>query len=250
MKGEGINRLKQPPFSFTLSFTMLRPFKTYGFSLLEILLVVALTAVLALLLVPVTFKMRQSAHKAGCVAHQRVLGAALFLYAGTHQQRLPFLEQEVSGGNRIAHPPWNAPLVLARELVGFDGSARYLDFSGPPGSRWADAMHCPGDPNKEHWKESLGYSRSYMYRQSDTASGSNGGGRVIRLGMDRNGPVERPRWLVLCRYGTAGSPPKLPFPGRFKDGSASSYWHEGGLNVLYEDGSVQWRSFPEDLIGI
>lgn len=219
--------------------------------------------ILSALLIPLGFSFRQYAVRSECASRLREVGMALRQYAVDHDGKLPYGEQGPED-NRIASPYWNSPQVLARGLVGVNGVAGYLPHDPPRAGAhtWSEKMHCPGDPNRDLWISDYRYSRSYIYRQSDNASGSAGGGRVIRLGQPRTPEEVHPRWIVVDRFGSPGTT-NLPYakgeksvnrgrhPSASIDGSSvASYWHEGGANVLYEDGMVLWRVFPVDSLGL
>lgn len=237
-----------------------------GVTLIEILIALVILAVLVMLIIPLSFSARQKAAQLECAAKLRTVGMALRLYSSDHDGYLPYAEQGATG-NRIPQPYWNSPWTLFNGLVGPNGEAGYLPHTPIKAGNhmWSDALHCPADPNREFWGMTSygGISLSYMYRQSDIASGGNGGGRPIRLGQPRNPNEVHPRWLVVDRWGSPGGSTNLPYPGASQavnrgrhpsaaldNSSVRSYWHEGGANVLYEDGSVLWRSFPEESMGL
>jgi len=63
-----------------------------GFTLLELIVVIAIIAALAGLAFPVTSRVIQSGRAAACISHLAELGAALQLYLGDHNQMMPTLE--------------------------------------------------------------------------------------------------------------------------------------------------------------
>jgi len=72
-----------------------------GFTLIEILAVIAIMGVLAALLVPVVGRMRESANQAKCVSNLRTLSAALLLAAGENNGILPLaLDQSLPQDQR------------------------------------------------------------------------------------------------------------------------------------------------------
>jgi prepilin-type N-terminal cleavage/methylation domain-containing protein len=74
-------KLPSPPRS--------RTGKCFGFSLMELLISIAIVALLAALILPTTAKMRQAALSAGCVSNLHTLGNAILLYASDHDNTLP-----------------------------------------------------------------------------------------------------------------------------------------------------------------
>lgn len=79
-----------------------------GFTLVELLVTIALLALLAALLLPVFSRSREAARGAACLSNQRQLGAAVLLYTQDWDERFP-----------QTHPPGDELTLLApwRELV-------------------------------------------------------------------------------------------------------------------------------------
>jgi len=63
-----------------------------AFTLLELLLVIAIIACLAALLFPTLTTIRQRADSAACMANLRQIGIAGLVYAGEHNQTTPLIE--------------------------------------------------------------------------------------------------------------------------------------------------------------
>ena len=63
--------------------------KTQGFTLLELLTVIAITVVLCAMLIPALEGARKSAQQARCASNMRQIGCALLLYAATNDNKLP-----------------------------------------------------------------------------------------------------------------------------------------------------------------
>ena len=61
-----------------------------GFSLLELLVVIAMIALLSALLVPVVSKARTSSRRAGCLSNLHQIGVAVHSYAQYHDGRIPY----------------------------------------------------------------------------------------------------------------------------------------------------------------
>lgn len=78
-------------------FPNLRP--ESGFTLVELLVVVAIIAVLAAMLLPVLAKAKAKSHGAACASHLRQLGMALAFYAGDHASFFPRNIMEGSGSS-------------------------------------------------------------------------------------------------------------------------------------------------------
>jgi prepilin-type N-terminal cleavage/methylation domain-containing protein/prepilin-type processing-associated H-X9-DG protein len=78
-----------------------------GFTLLELLVVVAIVAILAAILFPVLAQARESARTTACLNHLRQVGAAFALYVQDYDDRLPDrrdLKWSLPGG----YKPWTS----------------------------------------------------------------------------------------------------------------------------------------------
>ena len=60
-----------------------------AFTLIELLIVLAIVAILAAILMPTFLSAREQARKATCVSNMRQLGMALIIYAQDNDDRLP-----------------------------------------------------------------------------------------------------------------------------------------------------------------
>lgn len=78
-----------------------------AFTLVEMLVVIAVIAILAGLLLPAIAKSKDKARDIQCLNNLRQLGSAVFLYAGDHDQMLPVAE-------RVPSTPLNPTNVLPR----------------------------------------------------------------------------------------------------------------------------------------
>lgn len=112
-----------------------------AFTLVELLVVVAIVAILAALLLPVFAQARESARNISCLSNSRQIGTALMLYVQDWDERYP---QE--------HPATLNPLVddsngqLEEEDYGspFD---KVLPYVAGRSSRDTGLYRCPSDPD-------------------------------------------------------------------------------------------------------
>ena len=83
-----------------------------GFTLVELLVVIAVIAILAALLLPVLAQSKEQARSANCLSNLRQLGLAALLYADDETDSLPWAERH-----------WTAPITLVGPLNYTDASA-------------------------------------------------------------------------------------------------------------------------------
>ena len=69
----------------------------HGFSLVELLIVVAIIAIIAAIAVPSLLTSRQAANEAGAIQSCRTLGSAEIAYSATNNQQYATLQQLVDG---------------------------------------------------------------------------------------------------------------------------------------------------------
>jgi prepilin-type N-terminal cleavage/methylation domain-containing protein len=102
-----------------------------AFTLVELLVVIAVVGILAALLLPAMVKMRSGAKRAACIGNLRQVGLAIRLYAEDHSDLLPMLPEPNPYPNGIG--------CFYKEIV-----KRYAGLSGPA-SPDEKVFVCPAD---------------------------------------------------------------------------------------------------------
>ncbi len=139
-----------------------------AFTLIEVLVSIAILGVLIALLLPAIGRARDQAKLTQCATSMRSIGQALFVFAGEHRDRLPlnirpWHEVELdsrsttlrrSGGDQWAWqlhrvlgqttPPWLADLRCPTAALGFPTDDRGADYDpeARPGSCWLLNAYC------------------------------------------------------------------------------------------------------------
>ena len=112
------------------------PGRSPGFTVIELLVAIAIIAVLAAILFPVFSAARNNARKVECLSHMHMIGVAIGLYVRDHYGYFP--SWCTSNPNPAAAPnPKNAP---APAIKTWDMAlSDYLE-------KYQQVMRCPGNP--------------------------------------------------------------------------------------------------------
>jgi len=195
-----------------------RPKARRGFTLLELLVVVAVVAVLISIMLPFLSNAREASRKAVCLAHLKQTGVGVFAYAIVNDDWAPAVMEPL--GTR-------AP----RTLLSRPGRSVNLGLMIDSEVETPNIFFCPSqkqfnfNPNLEYLNQAY-IGGSYAYAVNLPAQ------KGPRLGMLRH--------LALASD---------DFTARLggKNG-VGMYSHKIGYNVLYTDGSALWYSDPDKRI--
>lgn len=210
-----------------------------GFTLTELLVVMAIIAVLIAIAVPTYNSIRESSQKAQCAANLRQIGAGIQLVVQDGPPNLgpgyyPFLDGEDESGR---HTTWY--LIVAQKLGLTEPSSGGWSCQLKP---TATIFCCPANKTpkaKQLGPDNAAYNNlSYGYH--DTVLGS-----TVKPGMrDDN----------VANLAKSGKPSKLimvadsdgdgNFDYQISNWGGKSTWvgdrHKGGANTLFADGHVEW----------
>lgn len=95
-----------------------------GFTLVEMLVVLAIISVLAALLLPTLNKAREAGRSTACLSNLRQIGLALQLYVQDYNNRLPFMRDRLADTNAL--PATNALPGMEVVLLNHLGSTNVL----------------------------------------------------------------------------------------------------------------------------
>ena len=91
--------------NFRDSFSTASPFSTRAFSLIELLVAMAIIAILATMLLPVLGRAKEVGRATACLSNLRQIGVAFQLYVQDNNNRLPVMrDKSLTTSNELASP--------------------------------------------------------------------------------------------------------------------------------------------------
>ena len=109
--------------------TTIRPRR--AFTLIELLIVIAIIAILAALLLPALAKSKARAQRTACLSNQKQIGYSYIMWADDHGDKFPPTVDVAEGGSKMQLETWQHFLPITNELV------------------TPKVLHCPSDPVKQ-----------------------------------------------------------------------------------------------------
>lgn len=222
----------------------------FGFTLVELLVVVAILVVVSSLLLPALARVKGKAHAAACVSNQRQLGVAFWLYCDEHDDAFPTGAASSSVG---AHPEdwiwWQVQTDSSGQAVmrSGEGSALvpYL------GRYQSSSFRCPADRDalarELAWKQNM---NGELYTYSYSLNAHSKQGMASYFSRDRSmmifnklSAVVNPAQKIMLaeEKGGASDGPGSAFidDGRWQPlGYPLTMRHAGKANVTFADGHV------------
>ncbi len=199
-----------------------------GFSLLELLVVLAVATVLIGLLMPSFSILRESARRAGCASNMHQIAIAMESFSRDHHDRLP---NSYYSGDRNREPLPQAMMILNRGVRGdtWDGIGRLYAknyLSGP------SAYYCPshrGEHKFERYEDQWGPRSEYRIFGNYQYRG------MLNLASQLPDPVDRYDRDQIRNTHPAGV-------SLLADGlrTKSDFNHIRGCNLLEDDLSIRW----------
>ncbi|MFA6960908.1 MAG: prepilin-type N-terminal cleavage/methylation domain-containing protein [Opitutaceae bacterium] len=220
--------------SITASHRRIRPVR--GFTLVELLTVIAIVGVLAGILIPVISSARARSKSAACMGNLRQIGVAMQLYAKANHNNLPkpLDKTQAEWQKQTWMYQLNPYLENRGELTTADRLALCFDgvFRCPAKPEWALMGTGVTDDNR------ISYGMSTFDKE--------GAGMASReIARNLNIFQEPARTMLVMDRATftaaenpAQQPPYMP-NNRYIYRDAEGLWHGGNDNVLFLDGHVE-----------
>ena len=244
-----------------------------GFTLVELLVVVAVIAMLMSILMPVLQKARDQAMRIICANHLRNQMLAIVMYADSHNNKIP------QGGG---YWPWDVSVDVTYQMLKNMGVDMTSLVSASVPIEFSTNFYCPANSPQKRYRDAYwNYSGSYRvlgYAYLWTAPWNNYGvDNILGLGTDYMTKDPSKRWInrtdvpqaseaelivdaTLSQYGSPYNDrvkwPKGNFTGVLVGGiggagvedctnHAVSDTKAAGGNIGFADNHVEWRPFTE-----
>lgn len=190
-----------------------------GFTLVELLAVIALIAILAAMLFPALGRAREKARAIQCSANLRTMGAGLTLYMADNENHFPY---------GVSDAYWHP----SRQLPWYHCAALQMGWRGSTQEPLPKTFSCPSGVNKSFWP-SWPYTGNYA---GNAALGATNATSVTWSRSSLKHPSETPWVHEVNMQNQFGAWEFGPSPA----GSFFITRHSGGGNILWCDGHVSW----------
>lgn len=198
--------------------------------MVEMLVAVAIVAILAAMLMPALGKAKSAANMGGCIANLRQIGAGIFSYTSEHDGYLP-PEPPLSLNGFFMDVYAGQFSTAAGSATTSYGAAYYY---GPTVKTWI----CPGD-NTMGGLQSRGATNGVPGGNTGVNAHSYAANRLVL--NRRTMEIPRPAQSILMtdfQWGIIGTRAIWPHSPPWSDNFPTK-WHNGIINCLFVDGHVE-----------
>lgn len=197
-----------------------------GFTLIEMLVVMAIISILASMLLPALSKAKATAQRIACISNLKQIGLAFRLWGDDNGDRYPFQLDPSEGGSRGLKEAWQHFIVLSEDLV------------------TPKLLHCPNDRERD-WAQSFSTRPDGLQTMKNGAisyavgTDAESGHPMMHLAADRN---------LVGRDGQNCTQAQIDgvittlIPGTDPEPRWDSSIHERVGNMAMVDGSAQQLS--------
>jgi prepilin-type N-terminal cleavage/methylation domain-containing protein len=215
---------------------------TKGFTLLELLMVIAIIAILAALLLPVLSTAKERARRTTCLNNLRQISLGIRMYSDDANDTSP-----ASATNTVSYG--------YKELM-----ENYVGLNGPP-SPQDRLFACPSDTffysfgsqvtyvSKSRHEQSWSHYSSYTFNGVNQLPGSTNGGSVTGIGGLKLSSIKHPTKTILVAEHPAFVPYSWHQPKRPISDASSCFFNNAMDMVGFVDGHVGytkmfWKTSP------
>ena len=209
-----------------------KPGKFNCFTILELLLVVAIIFMLAAILMPALGRAKEKAKQIGCSSNLKQIGTGLVMYAGDNNYFFTY-EDNIADGTAGINRYWQD---LLAEYVNAKG--KYVPTTTP---RYKNTVYdCPSNNTNTAWDYIYEHIFWYYSSYAEDVRKIKKPGEV--------GIITDSDYYTIGNYTVS----RIGISGIQDTNCRLRNRHCGGLNILYCDGRVQWKKalLGEDLRNI
>jgi len=203
-----------------------------GFTLLELLITVAIIATLLALMVPVIGRMWESANEARCVSNLKRLSAGVLLYCADHDGYFPdstvYYSTNATGDVRRTSGLWFSCLIGKPDY----GVTEYVKWS------WRGAYHCPSDTYIG--KPDTSYAMNAYLIPPAYTGGTSANKYTYSVNLGVRLSDVKPGIAMLKDSNDAQRISAGGTESALVNWKYTYAVHRGGQNVSFVDGRVQW----------
>lgn len=244
--------------------------KKSGFTLIEILVVIAIIAILAAILFPVFASAREKARQTTCSSNEKQIGLGILEYCQDFDETMPY-EMDSSGvawsgivenyistrgiqqvgiyvcpsakDKEASCEKWgNSPYNASGVYTGCNGNGSTLTYAANEVLSWSASQTVfTYQSNLSILSQFDMPAQTIMVGDAWVAMGSGGqGNEVLNITNLQTTPPS---------FGQTGSSYAPPPTAGNTQGGAYVFRHSGGANFLFADGHVKWMTMPQVLGG-